>query len=184
MRCQKNWVMIIRFITIIYFAVNVISTVGCRTCVSNNLMQINNDQIGIDTLFNYGNSKQIIAVRQKDSENGYDYYCQTGDIVPAILDNSIAFLPNPSDISSFLSRNLDDLIGEDRLELGEWVLAVILFNHELEIKEVVLLQPHQDRLGDDIKLFICKAIELTEGHWTKPINNAQYYFTIVRCQLF
>ncbi len=100
-RCQKNWVMIIRFITIIYFAVNVISTVGCRTCVSNNLMQINNDQIGIDTLFNYGNSKQIIAVRQKDSENGYDYYCQTGDIVPAILDNSIAFLPNPSDISSF-----------------------------------------------------------------------------------
>ena len=79
---------------------------------------------------------------------------------------------------------MNDLIGEERQELGEWILSVILFNHELDILEVVLLEPHQERLGD-IKLFICQAIERTEGHWTAPtIKNAPYYITIIRCQLF
>lgn len=143
-----------------------------------------NQGSAIDTLFNYGRDKQIIAIKLVDTDSVYKYYRQTGEVVHALLIKQKSLSRQSEELGPYLSRVLDKQLGEGRSEFGLWTFYVILFNNANRIEEVVIIEPHLSHFEDQFQL-IRNALQESDDFWEKPpIGDFQYYFTIGRCLVY
>ncbi len=138
----------------------------------------------IDTLYNNGSNRQIIAVKQSDSTLVYDFYRQSGECVSAIWEKRLSFSYELQDLNAFLNKRLNEMYGEEREELGLWAWFVILFNQNHEIEEIVVLEPYPPCYEEQFSL-IRQVLKESASYWEKPsIGNNLYYFTIGRCHVY
>lgn len=138
----------------------------------------------IDTLFNYGKDKQIIAIKQEGLADKYSFYRQTGVVVQALLVRQQSLSRQSVELGAYLSRVLDKQLGKGRNEFGLWASFVILFNQDNRIEEVVIIEPHPSCYEDQFQQ-IRQALEESDDYWERPyIGDSHYYFTIGRCHVY